>query len=300
MRKIRGFENAKMFRPGYAIEYDYFPPMQLRASLETRLVKNLFFAGQINGTTGYEEAASQGLMAGINAYLAIKEEDPFILKRSEAYIGVLIDDLITKGTEEPYRMFTSRAEYRILLRQDNADVRLTPIAHKMGIRGTEERMEVTQTKIDHAKEIEQFFRKTSVTPDQLNGFLKEKGSSPLKQSQKLHGVVIRPHINIEGLRTVLPAVEEFISKYPNYTVEMAEITMKYEGYIKKEKEMVEKMNRLESVKLKEDFDYQAINSLSSEAREKLAQLKPHTIGQASRISGVSPADVSVLLVHMGR
>ncbi len=300
MVKIPGFENAKMFRPGYAIEYDYFPPMQLRASLETRLVKNLFFAGQINGTTGYEEAASQGLMAGINAYLAIKEEDPFILRRSDAYIGVLIDDLITKGTDEPYRMFTSRAEYRILLRQDNADVRLTPLAQKLGIKGSEERMVSVNEKITHAKEIDRFFRKTSVTQDQLNPYLEKIGSSPLKQQQKLHGVVIRPHINISALREVLPTVDDFIGKYPQYTVEMAEINMKYEGYIKKEQEMVEKMNRLESVKLKEDFDYHSINSLSFEAREKLMQLKPHTIGQASRISGVSPSDISVLLVHMGR
>ena len=300
MIQIPGFENAKMFRPGYAIEYDYFPPMQLRASLETRLVKNLFFAGQINGTTGYEEAASQGLMAGINSVLAVREEDPFILRRSDAYIGVLIDDLITKGTDEPYRMFTSRAEYRILLRQDNADVRLTPLAHKMGIKGSEERMVAVNEKITHAKEIDKFFRKTSVAPDQLNPFLEKIGSSPLKQKQKLHGVVIRPHINIAAIREVLPDVDTFIAEYPQYTVEMAEINMKYEGYIKKEQEMVEKMNRLESVKLKEDFDYHSINSLSFEAREKLMQLKPHTIGQASRISGVSPSDISVLLVHMGR
>jgi len=300
MIKIPGFENAKMFRPGYAIEYDYFPPTQLRANLETRLVKNLFFAGQINGTTGYEEAASQGLMAGINAHLAIQEEEPFILKRSEAYIGVLIDDLIMKGTDEPYRMFTSRAEYRILLRQDNADIRLTPLAHKLGVRGSEERLETVNQKVTEAKEIEKFFRSTSVTPDQLNAFLEEKGSSKMKQSQKLHGLLVRPHITIQDLQEVLPHVKTFVEKYDPELVETAEINMKYEGYIRREQEMVDKMNRLESVKLREDTDYHGLNSLSIEAREKLTELKPHTIGQASRISGVSPSDISVLLVHMGR
>jgi len=298
--KIPGFENAKMFRPGYAIEYDFFPPTQLRANLETRLVKNLFFAGQINGTTGYEEAASQGLMAGINAHLAIQEKEPFILKRSEAYIGVLIDDLITKGTDEPYRMFTSRAEYRILLRQDNADIRLTPLAHKLGVKGSEERLEVVNQKVTEAKEIEKFFRSTSVTPDQLNNFLEQKGSSKMKQSQKLHGLIVRPHISIQDLQEVLPHVKIFVEKYDPELVETAEINMKYEGYIRREQEMVDKMNRLESVKLREDTDYHGLNSLSIEAREKLTELKPHTIGQASRISGVSPSDISVLLVHMGR
>ena len=300
LRKIRGFENAKLFRPGYAIEYDYFPPTQLRPSLETRLVKNLFFAGQINGTTGYEEAASQGLMAGINAHLKIKEEEPFILKRSEAYIGVLIDDLITKGTDEPYRMFTSRAEYRILLRQDNADVRLTPIAHKLGVIGSEERMEKVNEKVAQSKAIEKFFRSYSISPDQINTYLEQKKSSPMKQRQKLHGLLIRPHIKIEELQEILPEVKTFLQAYPEEVVEVAEINMKYEGYIKREQDMVDKMNRLESVKLKEDVDYQSISSLSAEAREKLSELKPHTIGQASRISGVSPADISVLLVHMGR
>ena len=300
MRKIKGFENAKMFRPGYAIEYDYFPPTQLRPSLETRLVKNLFFAGQINGTTGYEEAACQGMMAGINAHLAITEQDPFILKRSEAYIGVLIDDLINKGTEEPYRMFTSRAEYRILLRQDNADIRLSPLAHKMGVMGMDKRMERVNEKVAAAEAIEKHFRETSVAPDAINAYLEEKESTPLKQKVKQHLVLLRPHINIDGMRNSLPKMDTFLQQFDAESVNLAEINMKYEGYIKKEQEMVAKMNRLEEVRLKEDFDYHELVSLSAEAREKLTQIKPMTIGQASRISGVSPADISVLLIHMGR
>jgi tRNA uridine 5-carboxymethylaminomethyl modification enzyme len=300
LRSIPGFENAKMFRPGYAIEYDYFPPTQLKASLETRLVNNLFFAGQINGTTGYEEAACQGMIAGINAHLNLKEEEPFILKRSEAYIGVLIDDLINKGTKEPYRMFTSRAEYRILLRQDNADVRLTPLAHKLGIRDMEERMERTTQKVEAAEAIDKYFRKTSVSPDQLNGFLEGLGSSQLKQKVKLHGILLRPKVDINALRKVLPELNNFLSQYPDEFVDLAEINMKYEGYIQKEQEMVDKMNRLEEVRLHDNFNYHQLVSLSSEAREKLSRLKPRTIGQASRISGISPSDISVLLVHMGR
>jgi tRNA uridine 5-carboxymethylaminomethyl modification enzyme len=300
LRSIPGFENAKMFRPGYAIEYDYFPPTQLKASLETRLVNNLFFAGQINGTTGYEEAACQGMIAGINAHLNLKEEEPFILKRSEAYIGVLIDDLINKGTKEPYRMFTSRAEYRILLRQDNADVRLTPLAHKLGIRDMEERMERTTQKVEAAEAIDKYFRKTSVSPDQLNGFLEGLGSSQLKQKVKLHGILLRPKVDINALRNVLPELNNFLNQYSNEFVDLAEINMKYEGYIQKEQEMVDKMNRLEEVRLHDNFNYHQLVSLSSEAREKLSRLKPRTIGQASRISGISPSDISVLLVHMGR
>ena len=300
MRKIRGFENAKMFRPGYAIEYDFFPPTQLKLSLETRRVENLFFAGQINGTTGYEEAGCQGMMAGINAHQKINEEDPFILKRSEAYIGVLIDDLVNKGTKEPYRMFTSRAEYRILLRQDNADLRLTPMAQQLGMINMEGRMEKVQEKLEASAAIERFFRKTSVSPDQLNGFLTSKGSNPLKQKVKLHSVLVRPHIGISELREVLPGLEAFLAKQKPEYVDLAEINMKYEGYIRKEEEMVDKMNRLEKVNLKEDFNYNELVSLSAEAREKLTTIKPRTIGQASRISGVSPADISVLLVHMGR
>ncbi|MEM9887438.1 MAG: tRNA uridine-5-carboxymethylaminomethyl(34) synthesis enzyme MnmG [Bacteroidota bacterium] len=300
LRKIRGFENAKMFRPGYAIEYDFFPPTQLKPSLETRLVKNLFFAGQINGTTGYEEAASQGLVAGINAHQAIHEEEPLILKRSEGYVGVLVDDLVNKGTKEPYRMFTSRAEYRILLRQDNADLRLTPIAAKLGIRGAAERMEKVQEKLDATKAIERFFDKTSISPDQMNGYLARKGSSPLKQKVKLRSVLLRPQVNVKELGAVLPAVADLIAKHEQEHLNLAEINMKYEGYIKKEQEMVDKMNRLEAVRLHEQVNYHDMVSLSMEAREKLTQLQPRTIGQASRISGVSPSDISVLLVHVGR
>ena len=300
MRKIRGFENAKMFRPGYAIEYDFFPPTQLRPSLETRLVENLFFAGQINGTTGYEEAGCQGLMAGINAHLKINAEDPFILKRSEAYIGVLIDDLVNKGTEEPYRMFTSRAEYRILLRQDNADIRLTPLAHKLGMLNMDERMARVEEKLEASNKIEKYFRDSSIAPEHINPYLASKGTAALKQKVKLHGVLLRPHISVLELREVLPDLDQFLSQHTPEYVDLAEINMKYEGYIRKEKEMVEKMNRLEQVYLKEDFDYHELVSLSAEAREKLTTIKPRTIGQASRISGVSPADISVLLVHMGR
>ncbi|MBK7870983.1 MAG: tRNA uridine-5-carboxymethylaminomethyl(34) synthesis enzyme MnmG [Saprospiraceae bacterium] len=300
LRKVPGFENVKMFRPGYAIEYDFFPPTQLQLSLETHLVKNLFFAGQINGTTGYEEAASQGLIAGINAHQAINDLEPFILKRSEAYIGVLIDDLVNKGTKEPYRMFTSRAEYRILLRQDNADIRLTPLAQKLGIKGADERMDRVNAKIDAAQTIAKFFEETSVAPEDINGYLESKDSAPIRQKVKLQGILLRPNIDMTGLRQVLPVLNQFISQFEEEFTELAEINMKYEGYIKREQELVGKMNRLEEVRLLENFDYSKINSLSAEAREKLNKIKPRTIGQASRISGVTPADVSVLLVHMGR
>jgi len=300
LRKVPGFEHMKMFRPGYAIEYDFFQPTQLRPSLETRLVKNLFFAGQINGTTGYEEAGCQGLVAGINAHLAISDREPFILKRSEAYIGVLIDDLVNKGTKEPYRMFTSRAEYRILLRQDNADLRLTPIAHELGIRGTEARMERVRAKEEAARAIEDFVRDHSVGPDQLNGYLEKAGSTPLRQKVKLHSVLLRPQVDMASLRRVLPELNAFAEKYEQEFVDLAEINMKYEGYIRREREMVDKMNRLESVLLRDDLDYESLKSLSKEARDKLTRLRPRTIGQASRISGVSPSDISVLLVHMGR
>ena len=300
LRKIAGFENAKMFRPGYAIEYDYFPPTQLKISLETKLVKHLFFAGQINGTTGYEEAACQGLMAGFNAHLAINEKEAFVLKRSEAYIGVLIDDLVNKGTEEPYRMFTSRAEYRILLRQDNADIRLSPIAQKLGVQNMEARMSRVKEKINASKSLEQFFRAHSVEPDQVNSYLAENKSTPISQKVKLHSVLSRPHITLSGLKKVIPKLEDFLSAYDEESIGLAEINMKYAGYIRKEQEMVEKMNRLEMVRLTENFDYQKLVSLSAEAREKLSKIRPRTIGQASRISGVSPSDISVLLVHMGR
>jgi tRNA uridine 5-carboxymethylaminomethyl modification enzyme len=300
LKLIPGFENVKMFRPGYAIEYDFFQPTQLGINLETRLVKNLFFAGQINGTTGYEEAACQGLMAGINAHLAIRDKEPFILKRSEGYIGVLIDDLVNKGTKEPYRMFTSRAEYRILLRQDNADVRLTPLAVQIGMEGMEERMEKVVEKVQTGKEIEKYLRNASITPDQLNGFLNAIGSAELKQSVKLKGILLRPHITLSALREVLPELDQFLSDYQPKDIQTAEIEMKYEGYIRKEQELVEKMNRLEEVRLSDQIVYEDLKSLSSEAREKLTRLRPRTIGQASRISGVSPSDISVLLVHMGR
>ena len=300
MRKIEGFENAKMFRPGYAIEYDYFPPTQLKVSLETKLVKNLFFAGQINGTTGYEEAACQGLMAGINAHRAIREEEPFVLKRSEAYIGVLIDDLVNKGTNEPYRMFTSRAEYRILLRQDNADIRLTPIAKKLGMQNLDERMNRVEEKMESAKTIESFFRKTSIEPDQVNAYLESIDSAPIRQKMKLHNILLRPNVKISELQKSLPFLNEFIKKHDGESSNLAEINMKYEGYIQKEQDMVEKMNRLEQVRLNENFDYTQLASLSAEAVEKLSEIQPRTIGQASRISGVSPSDISVLLVHMSR
>jgi tRNA uridine 5-carboxymethylaminomethyl modification enzyme len=297
---IPGFENVKMFRPGYAIEYDYFPPVQLSLSLETKLVKNLFFAGQINGTTGYEEAACQGMMAGINAHLAINDKEPFILKRSDAYIGVLIDDLITKGTEEPYRMFTSRAEYRILLRQDDADVRLSPLANDLGMRDMEDRMQRVRAKKEGLKEITEWLKETSVAPDLVNGYLESVGSVPLDQRVKLYKILLRPQVNTEGLRQAVPDFNKFLERFDNETIEGAEIGMKYESYIEKEREMAEKMRRLEDMQLGDYFDYQKISALSMEARTKLSKIKPMTLGQASRISGVSPADISVLLIHSGR
>lgn len=299
MRKIRGFENAKMFRPGYAIEYDFFQPRQLRRSLETRRVHNLFFAGQINGTTGYEEAACQGMMAGINAHRKVREEEPLVLKRSDAYIGVLIDDLINKGTQEPYRMFTSRAEYRILLRQDNADLRLTPIAQALGMDVTA-RMKRVEAKLKAEQDIKRFFEQVSITAGEVNSYLKEVGSAPLRQKMKLHKVLLRPNVSIQGLAKTVKKIGDFIQDIDSDFVEAAELNMKYAGYIAKEKEVVSKMNRLENVRLSESFDYTTISSLSAEAQEKLSQLKPTSIGQASRISGVSPADISILLVYMGR
>ena len=298
--KIAGFEKVKMFRPGYAIEYDFFPPTQLSLSLETHLLKGLFFAGQINGTTGYEEAASQGLMAGINAHLSVVEKDPFILKRSDAYIGVLIDDLVTKGTQEPYRMFTSRAEYRVLLRQDNADIRLTPLAVELGMNYMDDRIKKVEDKVADAKKITRFLNDCSVEPDQINGLLEEKRSMPIKQKVKAQGIILRPNISIADVRSVVPGLNEFLSNYKAEAVEQAEINMKYAGYMAKEQEMVDKMSRLEMLKLSESFAYHSLTSLSAEAREKLTRMKPMTIGQASRISGVSPADISVLLIHLGR
>ncbi len=300
LKKIVGFENMKMFRPGYAIEYDFFQPTQLQISLETKLVKNLFFAGQINGTTGYEEAACQGMMAGMNAHLKVNKKEPFVLKRSDAYIGVLIDDLVNKGTKEPYRMFTSRAEYRILLRQDNADIRLSPIAQKLGMQHMEDRISRVDHKNHSIKEIKKYLDKYSVSPDTINGYLQEQGSAPLKQKQKLNSILSRPHMSLMALMDILPEAKKGLSKYDTETLQIAEVELKYSGYIQKEQEMVDKMNRLETVKLKNDMDYHQILSLSAESREKLTQIRPATIGQASRISGVSPSDISVLLVHVGR
>jgi tRNA uridine 5-carboxymethylaminomethyl modification enzyme len=300
LKLVPGFENMKMFRPGYAIEYDYFSPTQLFNNLETKLIKNLFFAGQINGTTGYEEAACQGLIAGINAHRSIKELEPFIPKRSESYIGVLIDDLVNKGTNEPYRMFTSRAEYRILLRQDNADLRLTPHASKLGIMGSDERMEIVNKKMQNTNTINKFFVENSIDPDSINRYLDSIGSTPIKQKVKLISILLRPYVSISELKNNIPFVRDFCSKFDEETLLLSEVELKYEGYIKKEEELVQKMERLENVKLKEDFDFLVLSALSLEAREKLNKIKPKTIGQASRISGVTPSDVSILLVHLGR
>ncbi len=299
LTKIQGLENAKMFRPGYAIEYDYFPPHQLKLSLETQKIENLYHAGQINGTTGYEEAACQGLMAGINAHRKIKWENPIILDRSAAYIGVLIDDLINKGTEEPYRMFTSRAEFRILLRQDNADIRLTPIGNRIGLAG-EDRMSRVSQKQKNLEYIINYFKKTAVEPSEINSALLASGSSELKDKTKLFNVLSRPQITINTLRKALPIIDNILQNIDNESIEESEILMKYEGYIEKEVELVSKMSRLEDVRISESFDFHKVKSLSMEAREKLSKIKPGTIGQASRISGVTPSDVSVLMVYMGR
>ncbi|WP_378180152.1 tRNA uridine-5-carboxymethylaminomethyl(34) synthesis enzyme MnmG [Aquimarina sp. SS2-1] len=300
LRSVVGFENVKFFRPGYAIEYDYFPPTQLTHTLETKLVSGLFFAGQINGTTGYEEAASQGLMAGINAALKVKEQEPFTIKRSEAYIGVLIDDLITKGTEEPYRMFTSRAEYRTLLRQDNADFRLTPMAHKIGL-ASDQRMKRMEEKQEKSQAFVDFFKETSVAPQEANPVLEEKESSPINQSGKMFKLFARPQITLEDMKK-FKKVDAYINEndLDKEVLEQTEIQVKYSGYIEKEKNNADKLNRLENIKIPKDFDYTKLKSLSYEACEKMTKIKPATISQASRISGVSPSDISVLLVYMGR
>ena len=300
LRSVVGFENVKFFRPGYAIEYDYFPPTQLRHTLETKLIEGLYFAGQINGTTGYEEAASQGLMAGINASLKVQEKDPFTLQRDEAYIGVLIDDLITKGTEEPYRMFTSRAEYRTLLRQDNADIRLTPKGFKLGL-ASEKRLKRMEEKQEQSEKFVQFFRETSVTPEEANPVLEAKDSAHVKQQDKMFKLFARPNITIDDVRQ-FESVESYIqdNKLDSEVIEQTEIQVKYSGYIEKERNNADKLNRLEYVKIPEKFDYSQIKSMSMEAREKLKKIQPMSIAQASRISGVSPNDISVLLVYMGR
>jgi len=299
LRKVPGFENCRLFRPGYAIEYDYFPPTQLRYSLETKKIEKLFFAGQINGTTGYEEAACQGLMAGINAHLSIKEKEPLILKRSEAYIGVLIDDLISKGTEEPYRMFTSRAEYRTLLRQDNADIRLSPLSHSLGL-AREERMEKVKAKEAAVLSIRKILNEISIEPVEVNTFLESIHSAPLAQKQKLSQLVLRPGIGIREIMTAVPSVSRHLASYTPEQLEQSEIQVKYDVYIEKEKELVARMAQMEDLQIPNDFDYARVQAISAEAREKLKKIQPITLGQASRISGINPSDVQILMVYMGR
>jgi tRNA uridine 5-carboxymethylaminomethyl modification enzyme len=300
LSSVVGFEKVKFLRPGYAIEYDYFPPTQLKHTLETKLVEGLYFAGQINGTTGYEEAASQGLMAGINAHLKVHEKMPLILKRDEAYIGVLIDDLITKGTEEPYRMFTSRAEYRTLLRQDNADFRLTPMSFEIGL-ASEARLRRMEFKLNESDKMVNFFKETSVSVPETNPILAAKETAPISQSDKMFKIFSRPQIDLVDMMQ-FEKVKDYIDEnnLDQEILEQAEIQVKYSGYIEKERNNADKLTRLEDVKIPEDFDYNKIKSMSIEAKQKLSKIKPVTIAQASRISGVSPSDVSVLLIYMGR
>jgi len=299
LRSIVGFESAKMFRPGYAIEYDYFPPTQLKYSLETKSIENLFFAGQINGTTGYEEAACQGLMAGINAHQKTSEQDPLVLKRSDAYIGVLIDDLISKGTQEPYRMFTSRAEFRTILRQDNADLRLTELSYKLGL-ASQDRMEKVRIKKEGVEKTKSLLSSFSVSPEDINPFFEKKSSSLIIEKQKASKLLLRPEIELTDLMEALPVLKKELSLFSEDTIEQSSIQIKYEIYIEKEKELVERMGQLESLMIPETFDYKKISSLGNEAREKLSKIRPSTLGQASRISGINPSDVQILMVYMGR
>ena len=299
LRNIVGFEKVKVFRPGYAIEYDYFPPTQLKYTLETKLIGNLFFAGQINGTTGYEEAACQGLMAGINAHQNVWQKEPLVLKRSQAYIGVLIDDLISKGTEEPYRMFTSRAEFRTLLRQDNADLRLTEISHQLGL-ASEERMKKVEEKRTSVEQIKEVLKEYPVEPASINPYFEKIGSSLITEKQKIQKALLRPDVELEDLVDELPPLYELLKDYSSDSIEQASIQVKYEVYIEKEKELVERMGQLEQLEIPETFDYKRITALGNEAREKLSRVRPRTLGQASRISGINPSDVQILMVYMGR
>lgn len=299
IRIISGFENAKMFRPGYAIEYDYFPPTQLHYSLETRVIENLFFAGQINGTTGYEEAACQGLIAGINAHQKTRSLEPVVLKRSDAYIGVLIDDLISKGTKEPYRMFTSRAEFRTLLRQDNADLRLTELGYRLGL-ASQERMDLTLAKKEEVDQIKKILETITLEPEDVNPYLEKINSSLISEKQKAKKILLRPDVDLEGFMQMAPKLEEVLKGYKKEILEQASIQVKYDVYIEKEKELVKKMALLEELQIPENFDYKRIIALGNEAREKLNMVKPRTLGQASRISGINPTDVQILMVYMGR
>jgi tRNA uridine 5-carboxymethylaminomethyl modification enzyme len=299
LQMVPGFENCRMFRPGYAIEYDYFPPTQLHYSLETKQLQNIFFAGQINGTTGYEEAACQGLMAGMNAHLKINDKPPFILKRNEAYIGVLIDDLISKGTDEPYRMFTSRAEFRTLLRQDNADLRLTELSYKNGF-AKEERLRTVEEKQQNIGKIKDLLRETYTFPEEINTFLEQNGSAPIKEKQKIGQLLLRPEININSLSNASNNIINIFNSYTADQLEQTEIQVKYDVYIQKEKALVARMLEMEELAIPNNFDYKKINSISNEAREKLQKIRPGTLGQASRISGITPSDIQILMVYMGR